>query len=537
MGSGYRNDRARDQARAVKEQFLAPGVPVEVARPPAPPPPVVGAAAAGAGAGAAATGVLATIGSVGIGLGLGAWVRADIERFKKTAVQPFYDDVAWKKSSEEVLDDWWKYEIDLPEWDAKPPPVFYRMGTGVSSWFPSDAYAPDGFHGPVISNGSSYVYWHYDGQACGGSRDRWRTVGWFPDPCAGGTQNFAFPSCNNALGTTGDTLARWVCPSDPTIWATFVGAGDITTVANRWRTVERYSLASMGLPAGHPVKPVGEVILEPGFGTPAAPLAMPADDFWYDTRPRWKDGVAPPGTQPSMAQQLADERLASGKTTTGHVVPFSLGHPFTIVRVSPGAGSPVTVPDQVIDPGSETDPGGVTIVPPGHPPNYPKPDETKEKKPSSQRVIAGGFMAINVVTEAQDFLEAMHAALPKHLRSTAKGDVPPWVILQDIWDHWDEFDADLALENFVNNQIEDAIYGRYFALQSRASRMFTGLGTDRRFGQTIGLARATRGPRPGMLPQGAIPEVHFANGQHSIDWAGVEIDQSDGSIDIEGGYF
>ena len=102
----------------------------------------------------------------------------------------------------------------------------------------------------------------------------------------------------------------------------------------------------------------------------------------------------------------------------------------------------------------------------------------------------------------------MHEALPKKYRTKGRkgGDVPPWQILRDIWDHWDHFNADLALENFINNEIEDRIYGKFFGAISK---------TQKRAGITAGLSRGVKPREPWKL---TVPEIHFADGQFGVEF-------------------
>ena len=555
MGSGYRSDRAREIAgRAVrdyqrsKQKFADPGTAMPVLnaapgmhdnafesvkhpdymrdptgnplnRPPhlqydflAPPgftpPPAAGTVVAPAAA--ASGGAWAWLGGIGIGLGLGFWVKEDIDRFKKNAKLPWYDTAYpyrggrnhwvtadWDRGQEVKwdLDDWlnnWWWQERIREMEAN----FSFDQLPLWQTAPDQGVGPDGWHHP---------YW--DWNWCSQPHPECDATGaWgFRSGTASGynySTSYCPPgSCGSQILTS---APRAPLQADPyngwlqdTGWLTIGGYKTIST--NPTRARGRGAFGANGL--GDHTLPLWEQAV--------VSRAIPIEEYQYGHGEplSWPDAVAPLGSQPSLAQQQASQRLPRGKQRAGYTVPFSLRHPFTRVVVRPGS-PPVTVPDQVIDPGSETEPGGVVIVPPGLPPGNPNPDEEKEAKPWPQRLIHMGFTAINVVTETQDFLEAMHAALPKKYRSRGRngGDVPPWVILQDIWDNWDHFDADLAVENFVNNQIEDAIYGRFFGFQSRVQR---------KAGVTAGLGRGVKGYRPTKL---VVPEVHFADGNFGIQF-------------------
>lgn len=531
MGSGYRNAEAEERARAVREQalypnqykgppdlpieppigFVAPGFPAEApVRVPPPPPAIVGGGA-GAAAGAAG-GAWAVAGGFAIGLGLGFWVKKDIDRFKRTAKLPFYDTLKWEESElapeplwgvQEWADDFWtKYRASeaIEDWWATalnpnfPNGWNFRFGNsrldvnwcrlpisegGQGQEHPCSTAGPYKFHAgyTIAGHPSSHPQQCTPGSTCSDT-DGIFDVDFVATPWEGFAQGLP--------GTFGNSCAIKQQRTENARW---IARGGMSVVPN----------------------PGQANIIDPDnwFQEYVQVGTIVQTDVGYGTPETWLDAAAPDGTQPSLAQQSVPGRLPSGRpgNRAGYTVPFSLGHPFTAIRVAPGTSSPVTVPDQVIDPGSETDPGGVTIVPPGHPPGNP-PYQYRSRKPGHglQKMIRGGMIAINAVTETQDFLEALHAGLPKHLRSKGRngGDVPPWVILEDIWNNWDDWDAEVGLEAFINNQIEDAIYGRFFGLQSRIQR---------KAGVTAGLGRGVKGYRPTKL---VVPEVHFANGKHEI---------------------
>ena len=475
----------------VEWSFVPPGAgvpPVEVAAP-----------AAGAGA----AGLWAVAGSFAIGLGLGFWVKKDIDRFKRDAKLPFYDALKWQEADwvstrwgvNEWLDDYWtKERADeaIEEWWAQAfrPGLpngwnFIMAGQSLDvNW--CDAPISEGGQGftQLCSTAGPYMFHagyaiaghpsshprQCEAQSCGAGTGTANTD-WVATPWEGFAQGLP--------GTFGNTCAIKQQRTDNALW---IAKGGMSVVPGT-------SAANITNPDNWAQEfvQVGTVVqTDVGYGTPL----------------KWADAVAPEGSQPSEAQQSVPGRLSRGRpgNRAGYTVPFHLGYPFTAIRVAPGTSSPVTVPDQVIDPGSETDPGGVTIVPPGHPPGNPPAQE--DKKPWTRVFIKGGMLAINAVTETQDFLEALHEGLPKHLRSKGRngGDVPPWVILEDLWDHYDQWDAQVGIEAYINNQIEDAIYGRFFGLQSRIQR---------RAGVTAGLGRGVKGYRPTKL---VVPEVHFADG-------------------------
>lgn len=502
MGAAHRSERGREQARAFKGPtvgFVAPptqpfhpfmdlpnstyyppygpnGEPLNPYKfvPPAgdPPPPPVGAG----GAGGAAFGPLAVVGLVA-GFGLGWWATEDVREWKRGHYRPS------------------KVYRGYPKYD----PLFsFNQDVDRSKY-----YDPYMLHWVNDQGGLIGGWSHPDW-------DIWNPCGGFGHPCPdegaykfkmGNSPNYCVPSCVgvNDDGSLFDT-PRAAFDAAPSVLPMGVhrvkttSAGKIIGVghASTSKLLGTWADSSLWTQAG------GVVLLDEGV---------------YGHATTVDEG------EPSLDDLEAPARLSRGRMSEGYSVPFSLSHPFTVIRVAPGSPS-VGVPDQVIDP----EEGTVTIHPPGQPPGNPNDEAQRERKPTPNRIAHLGFVAINVVTETQDFMEALHKGLPKRLRSKPRkgGDVPPWVIAQDIWDHWDDWDAEVALEAFVNNQIEDAIYGRFFAQQAAAQR---------RLGVTAGLARGTRVYRPGGEPITLpVPEVHFANGEHSVSLGNWTYDPVSGRL-------
>lgn len=487
MGTGYRNTEARDKrAQALSGRtvgFVAPGYPVEVGSPPSSPPPLAPVAAGGA-SGAAAVYPLAAA-ATAFGIGLGWWATSEVREWKrghyrKSAVyrgfpdyEPltsFNQDVDLSKSYDEAqvdqTGDFWAYpDGQFPEtgWFRRGY-VFCRCA---------------GF--PGTSN------FRYDGTTFAKMRNN---VG---ETCTTDTANCG-GSFLPGFSASPDTIAE---PFGPLIYfnvfyqhATLnrrIGTADYARV--NAAKVQRWV---QGAPGARVYPALGLTGLHRGHGS-----AEKTGD--------WRDWAAKPGTQPSDVARV-------DQPDRGTVVPFSLSHRFT--RLVHVGGGPVTVPDQVYDPDTDA----VTVHPPGHPPDYPDDSEEHEKKPWSQRMTAMGLHFINIVTETQDAMEALHQGLPKRLRSKGRkgglkrrGDVPPWVIARDIIDHWDEFDGAKALEALINNEIEDRIYGRAFGVIGR---------TQKRAGISAGLRRGAATWHPVSLE---VPEVHFADGGFSVSFGSVTI--------------
>lgn len=525
LSSGYKSERARQQAAGFqsgpRESFMAPPgtppifvppggspppglVPVPPWRPPPIPKPTPFA--------------LGATSAIFAGLGLGYEVSRDaIWPFKEKAWRPFYDtegpyypskirfgpytDETWQRAIPEFdpYEDYWiRWRHDRLIKEAEP------FWIGRDHAVPAGFWSPDMRHG-IVRTRNGIRHWFRYVHTCPGNPAANLFDEDGPSTCTtpGWGNNNGWASngtgfCGTLGGTSGwqdRSAPSFTCPANETSFALLVG-GYTRVGAGTVKLKEAWL---------HEAAPVGQVDLPANldYGTELKPAAVPLEDYQLGHATTVEEG------EPSLEEQLAAEVLPRGKTRRGFVVPFSLSAPFTRIIVSPGS-PPVTVPDQEIDPGSETDPGGVTILPPSQPPGNPTDDEAREQKPWPQRLAHMGFVAIDVVTEGMDFIEAMHQGLPKRYRSKGRkgGKVPPWVILEDIWDHWDHWDSDVALDAFVNNQIEDAIYGMYFRQTARVQRNLGGIGR-------------VRGARQSHIITLPVPEVHFANGQFNLsvgDW-------------------
>lgn len=520
--SGYRDERARGQAKAFETPsppssgFVAPpGVyaPPAVGTLPPPPPPVFAPVAAG---GAAAVFPIAGLAAIAGGIGLGLWVKKDIDKWKKNAADPWYDtDYTYGKG------EGWKTN---PQWDASKEVGFDQRADDLykdhlfdllQNYQNTDLYSVEQVDGqtwyfrsgfgwrPFIrTDGQEYKnhvharftdFYGYNNRAA-------LTVNGYD--YAGWSQAWNYPATGeNSVQVTPDGVPL-ICPGGITTGiCTLPMPPNSNTYIERWAdpgskvdsgVFDTYEVTTGNAWRRRFVQTV--VVLDD---------AAAADEYVLGHGQTWQNAVASPGSQPSLEEQLAGQKLPGGKARRGYYIAPPINYPFTLVEIGPGS-PPVTVPDVVIDPGTGTEPGTVTIIPPS-PPEFPSPEAGEfERKP---RNPMPGF--INVATESQDFLEAMHQGLPKHLRSKGRWGVIPDgdIILGDIIRNWDQWDAQVALEAFVNNQIEDHILGKYY------------------FGRLPPRMRAGQLQKP-LLKKAVtyLPQVHFANGQHHISIGEVEIE-------------
>lgn len=112
-------------------------------------------------------------------------------------------------------------------------------------------------------------------------------------------------------------------------------------------------------------------------------------------------------------------------------------------------------------------PGEETLRSPGHPEDRVRPPKRRRKeiKVRMQGIVRGMWHAINFLTETFDFVDVLYEALPKYVREEAKArkrkpKLTPDEKAQAIWDHLDEIDVALAIENYINNAMEDYLFGK-----------------------------------------------------------------------------
>lgn len=112
----------------------------------------------------------------------------------------------------------------------------------------------------------------------------------------------------------------------------------------------------------------------------------------------------------------------------------------------------------------------------------PAPKGTKERKFRIYSIRAGSALgrSLSVVTEAKDFVDAIYDALPdKYKRRWHSPHEKAWLIYR----HFLEIDVAEAIQNVIENQIEDWILGKAAQQMAKASRR-----RGSPFGLTVGPA-------------------------------------------------
>ena len=197
--------------------------------------------------------------------------------------------------------------------------------------------------------------------------------------------------------------------------------------------------------------------------------------------PTYPETLPEPGQQPST-------RPEPGPRESPAVVPMPQLPPWVpgvimppAISPSPGAPPvPVQPPSVVIRPG--TGPTPDVSVQPGSPGRTPPGPNTREQKGSVRGGGAGSGVrfVVNAYTEANDFINALYAGVPRHLRRTNCHPYDMYCQLMTLYDVFKspEFNAAEFVEAFINNQFEDMIFGIIGSQTASASQnmdILTGL--------------------------------------------------------------
>lgn len=111
----------------------------------------------------------------------------------------------------------------------------------------------------------------------------------------------------------------------------------------------------------------------------------------------------------------------------------------------------------------------------------------KEIKLLSHRGVKLAVQAFDNAGEWDDFTDAIYEAIPKKLRAKGsdKGNIRKW---QEIYEDFDHIDWKKAFNNYIKNQIEDAIIGGAHGFgrdgRDRINQVMRDLGMDTGFGIT-----------------------------------------------------
>lgn len=236
----------------------------------------------------------------------------------------------------------------------------------------------------------------------------------------------------------------WFGPPVPVLWP--------------WRNPDSLPINKpVPVPAPKPSHPAVAPKVDPAMQPSAEPLPRPTESPYPPTIPL-------PAFPPDFPPVVQFEPVpVPGQP------PVPVAPPVVVVQPAPNPSSPPVVV-QLPPP-----PGGSHNTPPGK--------GTKERKVTTKNVGGKRFQqVINVSTETLDFVDALWKGIPKKNRSDcAARDYN--CKLADLYEVWDDGQYDVAafFSAFMNNQLEDYLYGKLGQKLGKASA---------NFGLTTGLNRA-----------------------------------------------
>ena len=153
----------------------------------------------------------------------------------------------------------------------------------------------------------------------------------------------------------------------------------------------------------------------------------------------------------------------------------------------------------------------------------PPPKGTVQRKVNV--AIVGGLVwtGINTVTEAFDFILAMHDSLPKHLQLSKKASKRMKLLyMMKNWEVWKHIDAAEAIENYINMQVEDYV-SAVGSDWTKGLAQLTGslTGVDRALAQHESrIFDATGHSRADFTPS---LDIDMASGRVTLTWAGYPL--------------
>lgn len=369
--------------------------------------------------------------------------------------------------------------MDVGKFLARRSPLAAAFGIGweIGDFlFPSGATVTTG--NPVDAQGWSPLtagwVW-YDGcHTTGHEPASIVLIGGFAvgNPCQGvAPSTWTEPAPNNNAGEAFDNWnAIWDNGFAPTSMSR--PAVDVATGLGTDKRTEMWYWEGVGA-AEHPH-------MVPGVGVPL-PMAQP----WPSEAPDLAPMHVP--TQMPFAQSWSDaspkhpwEEPTTKSATRPHassVVPIVSVPRVTIMRPSPAVPTPPTVPPQVIVVPPDGPPRGEVPRQPPRPPGKGNPRArggrtggrkppkkgVKEKKLSVRNAkwgLPAAWIFLNGVTEANDLINAMYAALPDECK--IKGKATPYAKAKAVYDCFDHLDEDYfqrMITELINNEFEDFVWG------------------------------------------------------------------------------
>lgn len=247
------------------------------------------------------------------------------------------------------------------------------------------------------------------------------------------------------------------------------------------------------------------------------------DDWWRATGDIGDDPILEPSTtvvpfsQPSTVPLPWRDRVKKGETWNqppGESAPYTPSPQRLIIPLMPVPLHTLPWPQTMDEPMPQPeivilDPVGQTVKtedPPERRRDRRPRRKTKEIKVRIQGLARVAWHVINFATEGFDFIDALYRALPKRCRVVPRQGrkVTPSEKAWAVFHCADHLDGAKAVENFVNNQVEDYLYGR----SSPAGPLNQLTGKPTGGGASFGRMTHT-GQQYGETVSELVPSIHF----------------------------
>lgn len=228
-----------------------------------------------------------------------------------------------------------------------------------------------------------------------------------------------------------------------------------------------------------------------------------------------------PGEEPSQPKRDPSRRPPEPNPVYRHP-PL----PTPLVSVSPEVTKVIDVlPNDVVitQPPSSNQPP-VVVVDNSNPASPTPPAKGTVQRKVNVAIVGGVvWTGINTVTEAFDFILAMHDSLPKHMQLSKKASKRQKLLYMTTnFDVWKSIDAAEAIENYINMQIGDYI-SAYGSEWTKKLAQLTGnlTGVDRALAQHESrIFDATGRSRADFTP---TLDIDMDSGRVTLTWAGYPI--------------
>lgn len=393
-------------------------------------------------------------------------------------------------------------------------PVSLAIEIGKAA-FPEEAPAPLSMHRQIMSS----QYWVYS--VCGSCPQTPNVVSdWSATCCA--THGSTVPWGNGLTGMVSTTGIRkawkvWEGAGYNQYYRRHVGWWSKKTGAPAIAPVDYWAPLPHNDPLGRPAPRVWP-IATPIFPGPAPspwakpePWAEPAAETKPDKEPAWD-----PGPKAPLVISLPWD--GSGDAIVDPATGASIQPRPRNVNITAGRGRP-RVSTSRNNARQEQPPRGV-----------------KQHKPNIVQVGGVGWVLFNFATEALDFASNLYDSLPEEVKGGSRPSMKQK--LKKLFEHWDKIDVDKAIQLFLNDQIEDMLWGSLGKpTKDLTQRLGMATGVDRAINQNMsGWFEAVNSyyheQGMGSPPSLFQVEIDFDGPVDSVGIVNVDINWETGEVSI-----